>query len=68
MMEVWLGYAVRYTDLSAGWHFNDNFRITAGVSNLTDKQPPFMPSIYMGEAGRYDIVGRSYFVSLNARF
>jgi len=27
-----------------------------------------MPSIYMGETGRYDIVGRSYFVSLNARF
>lgn len=60
--------AVRYTDVSLGWHFNDNFRATVGVTNLTDKQPPFLPSIYMGEAGRYDIVGRSYFLSLNARF
>ena len=60
--------AVRYTDLSAGWHVNDNLRVTAGITNLTDKHPPFMPSIYMGEAGRYDIVGRAYFVSLNARF
>lgn len=60
--------AVRYTDLSFGWHVNDNFRVTAGVTNLTDKEPPFLPGIYMGEEGRYDIVGRGYFVSLNARF
>jgi len=60
--------AIRYTDLSLGWHVNDSFRVTAGVTNLSDKQPPFLPSIYMGEGGRYDIVGRRYFVSVNARF
>lgn len=60
--------AVRYTDLSAGWHVNDNVRVTAGVTNLTDKEPPFLPGLYMGEEGRYDIVGRAYFVSLSTRF
>jgi outer membrane receptor protein involved in Fe transport len=59
-----------YLDLNASWQVSENFRLIAGVNNLTDNDPPLM-----GDQARqnntdpsmYDVIGRRYHVSLNWR-
>jgi len=57
-----------YNNLSASYNFDDEFRLTLGVNNLFDVEPPYMPGTYLGAAGRYDSVGRYFFISGKANF
>jgi outer membrane receptor protein involved in Fe transport len=57
-------------DLFGGYRINDAFSITAGVTNLFDKDPLKTFGGLPGntDSGTYDVLGRRYFVSLKASF
>lgn len=56
-----------YNDLSVSQDINENFRITAGINNVFDVTPPYMPNTYNGAGGIYDTTGRYFFVSIGAK-
>lgn len=61
--------AYSYFDLAVTLDVNDDFELTAGLNNIADKQPPVIggaPSVT--NPGTYDIIGRTMFVSLRAKF
>ncbi len=57
-----------YFDLSVRYDFDERFRLTAGVNNLFDNDPPLGSG---GETGlartTYDVLGRQFFASLRMR-
>jgi iron complex outermembrane recepter protein len=64
-----------YLDLSALWAVNRQVQVRAGVNNLLDKDPPFVPSFDIsGNAGTlntfpaYDLAGRRIFLAIRASF
>jgi iron complex outermembrane receptor protein len=63
-----------YHNLRLGYQVNKNAEVYAGVTNLTDKKPPFFASGSAGTQaldtvpGYYDVFGRSYFVGGKVRF
>src|SRR5450432_4170958 len=63
-----------YLDLSAVWRLAQEIEIRAGINNLFDKDPPFIPGEISGAAGglntfpTYDLLGREIFVALRAKF
>jgi outer membrane receptor protein involved in Fe transport len=61
-------------NLSAGYEFSDAISMRFGIDNLLDKQPPVVgaqPGITNGTGNTnpsvYDVLGRSYFLSVKAR-
>jgi outer membrane receptor protein involved in Fe transport len=66
---VGVGSAV-YHDVSAQWQVTDAVELSVGVRNLTDKQPQYFdfPIDMNTDPSTYDVLGRSYFASLRARF
>lgn len=65
---------VSYLDLSAIWAPSVRTQLRVGVSNLLDKDPPFVPLEASGRAGNlntfpvYDILGRNVFLAARATF
>jgi iron complex outermembrane receptor protein len=65
-----------YLDLSTIWAVTPHVQIRAGVNNVFDKDPPFLPNgdISSATSGTintfptYDVVGRSIFMALRATF
>jgi iron complex outermembrane recepter protein len=63
-----------YVDLSAVWAVTRQVQVRAGVSNVFDKDPPFVPLEISGQSGTintfqtYDLLGRNIFVALHATF
>ena len=64
-----------YLDLSAVWAVNRQVQVRAAVSNLLDKDPPFLPSFDIsGNAGTlntfsaYDVAGRRISLAVHASF
>jgi outer membrane receptor protein involved in Fe transport len=63
-----------YLDLSAIWRVTRGIEIRAGINNVLDKDPPFLPAEISGAAGglntfpTYDLLGREMFVAFKARF
>ncbi|MCW3838116.1 TonB-dependent receptor domain-containing protein [Sphingomonas canadensis] len=57
-------------DLTGSWDLNDMFTINAGIYNLFDKDPPFVATggVFNTFPDTYDILGRTYGLSLTARF
>ncbi|MDB6046020.1 MAG: hypothetical protein JWM63_4571 [Gammaproteobacteria bacterium] len=61
--------AYSYFDLDAHWAAMDHFVLTVGITNLSDKQPPFVSGQPLTtDASTYDILGRSYYVGVKATF
>ncbi|HQS96330.1 MAG TPA: TonB-dependent receptor, partial [Novosphingobium sp.] len=56
-----------YNDMSLGYDINENYRITFGINNVFDVQPPQVPDTYMGAGGIFDNIGRNFFVSVNTK-
>ena len=63
-----------YLDVAAIWTFK-RIELRAGVNNLLDKDPPFLPEVDIsGEAGSlntfptYDLLGREIFAAFKAKF
>jgi iron complex outermembrane recepter protein len=63
-----------YLDLAAHWGVTGHVLVRAGVNNVFDKDPPFLPAADIGNARSlntlpaYDIVGREVFLALRATF
>jgi iron complex outermembrane receptor protein len=62
-----------YIDLSGIWTASRHLQVRAGVNNLFDKDPPFLPAADVsGAAGSfntfptYDLLGRTFFLSVSA--
>nr|WP_295661997.1 TonB-dependent receptor [Polymorphobacter sp.] len=61
--------AYSYFDLDAHFVINKQFTVGGGLTNLTDKSPPFVSGAPLTTDGAaYDIIGRTFFVSLKAKF
>ena len=61
--------AVSYFDLAATYTFTDKLRLSAGVNNLLDKDPPLAPSqSSTGWLGTYDPLGRTLYTYLSFEF
>ena len=58
-----------YFDVDAHWAVIEHLNLTAGITNLADKQPPFVSGQPLTtDASTYDILGRTYFVGFTAKF
>ncbi len=64
-----------YLDLTAIWNVYKSVELRAGVNNVFDKDPPYVPSgDISGVAGNvnsyqaYDLLGRELFVAFRAKF
>ncbi len=62
--------ATWYHDLSLRYAITPKIAVRAGVSNLTDQQPRvYTPNIQANtDPSTFDVLGRRYFVGLNAKF
>ncbi|WP_298164421.1 TonB-dependent receptor, partial [Novosphingobium sp.] len=61
--------AYNYLDLNASIDVTERFSLSLGVSNLADKTPPFISaSPLTTDAATYDVIGRTFFASVKARF
>ncbi len=61
--------AYSYFDANFQFYVDKRFTFGAGVNNLTDKTPPFISAAPLTtDAATYDVVGRSFYVSVKARF
>lgn len=58
-----------YLDWDAHYKFfGDTLQLNAGVTNITDKQPPFVAGVPLTtDAATYDAVGRSYYVGFSLK-
>jgi iron complex outermembrane recepter protein len=66
---------VSYLDLTATWKFLPGMELRAGVNNVFDKDPPFVPSDDISSASgnvnsypTYDLLGRELFIGFTAKF
>jgi outer membrane receptor protein involved in Fe transport len=56
-------------DLTGSLKIRDGLVLRAGISNVADKDPLQIAGTFgLTQPGTYDIVGRSYFLALQARF
>lgn len=68
--------AFNYFDLAASWQLTEALRVTAGVTNVTDEDAPFVPTgagsttFNSGNTypSTYDVLGRVFTISAQARF
>ena len=62
-----------YLDLSATWNLTQHVQVRAGVNNLFDKDPPFLPGEVLPffppvTVPPHDIFGRYIYMGLGATF
>lgn len=60
--------AVDYFDIVANWKISPDLRVSAGVLNVGDKQPPEWTGLGATDPSLYDLVQRRWYVSLSAKF
>ncbi len=66
--------SVSYFDFTASYAFDygvvEGLKLRAGVTNLTDKDPPIYPSNIQSntDPSQYDVLGRRYFLSATYKF
>jgi len=61
--------AQSYFDFAFTYDVSENVKVTGGISNLMDKEPPLMPSISStGYGNTYDARGRRLFIGVNLDF
>ena len=61
--------AYNYFDFDAHWSVMDHLELNAGLTNLTDKAPPFVSGQPLTtDSATYDIIGRTYYVGFKSKF
>lgn len=61
--------AYNYFDANMDFAIDKRFKFGVGVSNLTDKEPPFISaSPLTTDAATYDVIGRAFYASVKAKF
>ncbi|MFC3051613.1 TonB-dependent receptor [Kordiimonas pumila] len=61
-----------YVDLSGRYKLNEGMELYAGINNLFDNDPPVIPLDFIGptatNAIHYDVIGRSFYFGVRAKF
>ncbi len=58
-----------YFDFNASFDLDKRFTLGLGVTNIGDKTPPFISaSPLTTDAATYDVIGRTFFASIKAKF
>lgn len=58
-----------YFDVNASIRIAERYDLTAGFTNITDETPPFVSGQPLTtDSATYDIIGRTFFVGVKARF
>ena len=58
-----------YFDFDAHWSVINHLELTAGLTNIGNKQPPFVSGQPLTtDTATYDIIGRTYYVGFKATF
>lgn len=71
--------AYNYFDIAFDWSLTDNIKLTGGINNVGDKDPPILDSNVLGVSGPpfgnantypviYDSLGREVFIGMSTRF
>jgi iron complex outermembrane recepter protein len=65
--------SVFYTDVTLGYHVNENFRFFLTVNNLFDRDPPLAPTgtlitFVPTNQQLYDVIGRRFTAGVNLKF
>ncbi|MDE2435206.1 MAG: TonB-dependent receptor [Sphingomonadales bacterium] len=61
--------AYSYLDLEAHYKINEHFSLGAGLTNLTDKDPPYVSAAPLRtDSALYDTIGRTWYLSMKAKF
>jgi iron complex outermembrane receptor protein len=61
--------AYNYFDIDAHYALLEHLELTAGLTNIADKAPPFVSGQPLTtDTATYDIIGRSYYVGFTAKF
>jgi outer membrane receptor protein involved in Fe transport len=61
--------AYNYFDVDVHWAVREGLDLSAGLTNLTDKGPPFVSGQPLTtDSATYDIIGRTWYVAVKARF
>ncbi len=60
--------AMVYNDIAISRTFDAGLEMSAGIKNVLNTKPPLFPEIYTGASGRYDTIGRSFFVKVAKTF
>ena len=61
--------AANYFDIDAHYKLNHSFTISFGVNNIGDKAPPFIGTLELRtDAATYDVIGRTFYASMKAKF
>ncbi|MDB5416683.1 MAG: hypothetical protein JWP50_102 [Phenylobacterium sp.] len=61
--------AYNYFDVDVHWRVREQLELSAGLTNIADKKPPFVSGQPLTtDSATYDIIGRTYYVTLKARF
>jgi outer membrane receptor protein involved in Fe transport len=57
-----------YLDLNGHYDINKRFTVGVGVTNLTDKAPPFVSAAPLTtDSATYDVIGRTWFANIKAK-
>jgi outer membrane receptor protein involved in Fe transport len=58
-----------YFDFDGHWAAFEHLDLTAGVTNIGDKAPPFVSGQPLTtDSATYDIIGRTYYVGFKSKF
>jgi iron complex outermembrane recepter protein len=58
-----------YFDIDAHWAAIEHLELTAGLTNIANKTPPFVSGQPLTtDTATYDIIGRTYYVGFKAKF
>jgi outer membrane receptor protein involved in Fe transport len=58
-----------YFDIDAHWSVFEHLDVTAGLTNIGNKTPPFVSGQPLTtDSATYDIIGRTYYVGFTAKF
>ena len=67
--------SVLYHDLQASYYLSESVELFGGINNAFDEEPPLIPTGVTGsdtgtetDAGTYDVIGRSFYLGLRAKF
>ena len=62
--------SVLYHDISASYSFDTGTTVSAGITNLTDEEPPYIEPAANGntDESNYRLFGRSWFVRFSQQF
>jgi outer membrane receptor protein involved in Fe transport len=56
-----------YFDADVHWVFNDELTLSAGITNIADRGPPFVSGQPLTtDSATYDIIGRTYYLTVKA--